>query len=144
MLTADELREFGKTPKIHLVAIEAWNGKQIAIQELDGLQILEFDMASGERSEKPQVALTKGTGAEHLTVLSVVACELDADGKPVPGTGKRIFSSNATDIAVVRNWGGALQEIYGKILRLNRLLKRFDDDAEKNSQATPSSDSGST
>ena len=146
MLSADELRNRGAmAPPIHLLSIEAWGGETIAIQELDGLQIFEWERTSGERYDKPELVLTKGTGAEHLAVLSVVTCDLDAEGKPIRGTGKQVFSSSKIeDIQTVRKWGSALYELFGDLLRINRLLSRNEKDAEKNSLTTPSSGTGST
>lgn len=145
-LSAAAIKEKAKDgPKIHLRKIRAWDDQVVAFMELNGLQIMEWDDACGKRTAGDGVTLMDvGTNAEHLVKLCMAECELDAEGNPVPGTGKRVFNDSRADTDQVRNLGGALQESYLFCLKINRLRKKDDEDIEKNSSASPSSDSGAT
>ena len=145
-LSAAEIKKKGESgPKIHLRKIRAWDDQVVAFMELNGLQIMEWDDACSKRTagDGPTI-MDRGTNSEHLVKLCMAECELDADGNPVPGTGKRIFTDSRADTDIVRNFGGALQESYLFCLKINRLRKKDDEDIEKNSSTVPDSDSGAT
>ena len=145
VLSIEEIRaKTSKGPAIHLHAMKAWDGAKVAFMELNGLQIHEWDNANLERSTNDSVIMDTGTGAEHLVKLCMATCEVDAEGKPVPGTGKRVYGDTRADTLEVRHLGGALQESYMFCLKINRLRRVDDEDAEKNSSPVPSSDSGAT
>jgi len=145
-LSAAAIKEKAKDgPKIHLRKIRSWGNQTVAFMELNGLQIMEWDTACTKRAANDAVTIMDvGTNAEHLVKLCMAECELDDEGNPVPGTGKRVFNDGRADTDAVRNLGGALQESYSFCLEINRLRKIDDEDVEKNSSASPSSDSGAT
>jgi hypothetical protein len=145
MLTTEQIRaKAASGPPIHPYQVKAWGGEAVALQELDGLQIHEWDSANLERSKDERVLLSRGTGAEHMVRLCLVTCDLDAEGNPVRGTGKRVFNDTRGDVLELRRFGGALQELYLECLKINRPRRVDEENAEKNSEPAPSSDSGAT
>ncbi len=145
VLSIEEIRaKTSKGPAIHLHAMRAWDGAKVAFLELNGLQIHEWDQANMKRSTNDSVVMDVGTGAEHLVKLCMATCEVDANGAPVPGTGKRVYGDTRADTLEARNLGGALQESYMFCLKINRLRRLDDEEAEKNLSPVPSSDSGAT
>lgn len=145
-LSAAEIKKKAEAgPKIHLRKIRAWDNQVVAFMELNGLQIMEWDAACTRRTANDGTTIMdQGTNAEHMVKLSMAECELDDEGNPVPGTGKRVFNDSKADTDAVRNLGGALQESYSFCLEINRLRKVDEEDVQKNSSASPSSDSGAT
>ena len=143
-LSAAAIKEKAKDgPKIHLRKIRAWDNQVVAFMELNGLQIMEWDEACTKRNGGDGVTIMdRGTNAEHMVKLCMAECELDDEGKPVPGTGKRVFDDSRADTDAVRNLGGALQESYSFCLEINRLRKIDDEEAQKNSSTAPDSGSG--
>lgn len=146
VLSAQMIRDRTKDgPKIHVHAMKAWDGQLVAFQELNGLQIQEWDAANVRRTAEDAVTIMDvGTTAEHMVKLCMAECELDEAGVPVPGTGKRVFGDTRGDTLAVRNLGGALQESYWFCLKINQLRRIDDETAQKNSSAAPDSDSGVT
>ena len=133
-LSKEEIRQKAAVgPKIHPLRVQAWDGEEVALQELDGLQIFEWDQAGAERSKNPNLCLDRGTGAEHMVRLSLVECEYDEEGQPIRGTGVRVFGDGQADILAVRKLGGALQEMFTKCLAINRMLRSAEEETEKNS-----------
>ena len=144
-LSKEQIREKAAAgPKIHPLKVQAWDGEEVALQELDGLQIFEWDQAGAERAKNAALCLDRGTGAEHMIRLSLVECKYDGDGQPIRGTGVRVFGDGQEDILKVRTLGGALQEIYSKCLAINRMLRSSEEETEKNLLKAPSSGSGAS
>lgn len=134
MLTKSEIEEFAKEgPAVHPFAVRAWGGKMVSLRELDGLQSLEWDMAQMDRHKDPGFSSRNGTGAEHLVQL----CLVD------PETKKPMFLPSDR-IGIIRNFGGALQELYNRCTAINRFRLIDTEDTEKKSSDTPSSDSSAT
>lgn len=145
MLTAEAIRDkTTKGPKLHKVTVKSWGDETTVLQELDGLQSYEWDKASMERLKDERYALEYGTGAEHLVRLCLVTCDCDENGEPISGTQKRVFGDTRADTNAVRRLGAALNELYQKCLRVNRMRVKDEEEAEKNSGPVPSSDTGST
>jgi hypothetical protein len=145
VLSIEQIRaKTSKGPNIHLHAMRAWDGAKVAFLELNGLQIHEWDKANMDRSKDDRVIMDTGTGAEHLVKLCMATCEVDAAGVPVSGTGKRVYGDTRAETLEVRQLGGALQEAYMFCLKINRLRRLDDEEAEKNLPPVPSSDTGST
>jgi hypothetical protein len=145
MLTAEAIRAKAKQgPKLHSVKVAAWDGETVVLQELDGLQMYEWDKACLERSKDERFAVEYGTTPEHMVRISLVTCDIGEDGIPVSGTQKRVFNDTRADIHQVRGLGSALHELYMKCLKINRLRVKDEEEAEKNSEPVLSSDSGLT
>jgi hypothetical protein len=143
-LTAEQIRNRIKDgPVLHKVKLKAWDGDEVVLQELDGLQIANWDAENLERSKDNRL-LSKSTPTEHLVRLCLVTCDFDEHGEPIRGTQKRVFEDTTLDCREVRKLGAALQELNFHCARIN-MLRRIDEEAvEKNSSPVPSSDSGST
>ncbi len=146
MLSAEELRKMGeKSPPIELITVDAWGGQQVAIQALGGLQMFEWDVTNFNCREDSRVLLDKGSPAERMLANSIVTCDVDADGNPVRGSGKLVFNAGKqSDLATIRNFGGALQQIYERCMEFNGLTKAREDKVRKNLPTAPGSDSGSS
>lgn len=146
VMTAAEIKARTESgTKIHPYRMRAWDGALVAFQELNGLQIHEWDAAGVKRAANDAVTLMDtGTGAEHLVKLSMVECEFDENQQPIPGTAKRIFGDSRAETMQVRQLGGALQEAYLFCLKINQLRRVDEEQVEKNSSPTPDSDSGVT
>ena len=134
LITREEIEKLAKDgPTVHQFPVAAWGGKIVSLRELDGLESLEWDMAQMDRHKDPGVSSRSGTGAEHLVQL----CLID------PATKKQMFvPSDRTGI--IRNFGGALQELYQRCTNINRFRLVDSEDTEKKSSDTPSSDSSAT
>jgi hypothetical protein len=121
-LTKDEIQEKASAgPVCHPYAVKAWGGRKVMLKELDGLQVLELDMANLDRHKNPGANTTSGTGAEHLVRL----CLVD------PTTKEPMYDSSMQSITTIRNFGGALQEMYSKCLVINGMLSREIEELEK-------------
>ena len=145
-LTAEQIRNRVKGgPVLHVVKLKAWDGETVVLQELDGLQIANWDAENIERS-KDNSRLMKSTPTEHLVRLCLVSCDFDEQDPPQPirGTQKRVFGDTAEDCRDARKLGAALQELNFHCGRINFLRKIDEETVEKNSSPVPSSDSGAT
>ena len=131
LMTKEEIEALSSDgPKIHTFKVAAWGGREVVLRELDGLQSLEWDIAQLERHKNPGSSTTQGTGAEHLVQL----CLVD------PTTKEPMFSSKDR-ITTIRNFGGALQELYQRCSKINSFRVVDAEDTEKKSSETPNSDS---
>ncbi len=143
-LTAEQIRARIKGgPVLHKVKLKCWDGEEVVLQELDGLQIANWDSENAERSKDNRL-LMRSTATEHLVRLSLVTCEFDENGEPVRGTQKRVFQDTTEDCRDARKLGAALQELNFHCARLNMLRKIDEEQLEKNSSPVPSSDSGAS
>jgi hypothetical protein len=145
-LSLQEIRSRAEAKqKVHPHTMRAWDGAEVLFQELDGLQIYEWDKANVDRGNGDmKVLMDTGTAAEHLVKLCMVAEKTDADGNVIPGEYVRVFGDSRTDTLAVRKLCAALQESYMFCLKINRMRRIDDEAAEKNSDPVPSSDSGAT
>lgn len=143
-LTAEQIRNRVKDgPVLHVVKLKAWDGESVVLQELDGLQIANWDAENIDRSKDSRL-LMKSTPTEHLVRLCLVSCDFDENGVPVRGTQKRVFEDTPADCREVRKLGAALQELNFHCARINMLRRIDEETVEKNSSPVPSSDSGAT
>lgn len=123
--------------------MRAWDNQTVAFMELNGLQIQEWDDANIRRTANDATTIMDvGTTAEHMVKLCLAECDLDDEGVPVPGSGRRVFGDTRADTNAVRNLGGALQESYWFCLKINQLRKIDDENMQKNSSTAPDSGSG--
>jgi len=135
MLTADQIRAKGaKGRPVHRIPVLSWNSEEVCIQELDSMQIFEWDTANEARRKDQREVMDRGTTQEHMIALSLVTCEFDDDGHVIPETVARIFDTKKSDLAAIRNFGAAGQEIHQACLMLNRLTVKDSEDARKNLQ----------
>jgi hypothetical protein len=143
-LTAEQIRARIKNgPVLHVVTLKSWDGEKVVLQELDGLQIANWDAENLERSKDNRL-LSKSTPTEHLVRLCLVSCEFDEQGEPIRGTQKRVFEDTTPDCREVRKLGAALQELNFHCARINMLRRIDEETVEKNSSPVPSSDSGAS
>lgn len=121
LLSREDIEQLTKLgPATHPVNVDAWGGRQVLLREMDGLQSLEWDMAQVDRHKDPGLSARIGTGAEHLVQL----CLIDS------ATNQPMFSPSERT-TLVRNMGGALQELYQRCVRINRLRSIDRDEDEK-------------
>lgn len=133
-------------PHVHQVNVAAWNGETVCFQELDGLAVAEWDEGNRQRDKDSRYMVDRGTAAEHMIRLCLIEpVKFDSEGKVLPGQArKRMFGDKREDVLAVRNFGAALQEMYLKCLRIQRMTRVDEEEARKNSSTVPEEGSGST